>query len=147
MEIEIEKIFPDSILPERKTSGSVGYDLFSYCPNGIEIEKGKVSFIPTGIKIAIPNGYDGEIRPRSGLSTKERLIIPNSPGTIDSDYRGEILVAILNLSETNFLVSHKMRIAQLIIRKSYVIDWIEVSSLSSSTERGEKGFGSTGLKN
>jgi dUTP pyrophosphatase len=142
--IEIEKIYSDSVLPTCMTKGSVGFDLYSYAPNGILVESGKVALIPTGVKIAIPFGYDGEIRPRSGLATKELLIIPNSPGTIDSDYRGEILVALFNLTNKEFMITHNMRIAQLVIRKSYGIQWMEVKTLST-TPRGEKGYGSTGV--
>ncbi len=142
--LQILKIHPDAILPERKSEEAAGYDLFSYCPDGIMVEPMNSVLVPTGIKIAIPIGYDAEIRPRSGLSNKHHLIVPNSPGTIDSDYRGELLVGIFNLGKKEFFIEHKMRIAQILFRKTYVMDFSIVSQLSE-TDRGEKGFGSTGL--
>jgi dUTP pyrophosphatase len=145
LEIQIQKIFHDSLLPELKTNGSAGYDLFAYCPEGIKLDKGEHKLIPTGIKIALPEGYDAEIRPRSGLANKQLIFIPNSPGTIDNDYRGEILVGVINFGKNDFLIEHNMRIAQLIIRKTYIAEFKVVDSLEN-TIRGEGGFGSTGLK-
>lgn len=144
LKILIQKIHPDVNLPELKTEGSAGYDLFSYCPSGLVLMPMEPSFISTGIKLSIPDGYDVEIRPRSGLSNKHLILIPNSPGTIDSDYRGEIMVGVLNLGKLPFRVEHKMRIAQLIIRKTYHADFDLVEELDS-TERGVGGFGSTGM--
>ena len=141
--IRIEKLYEDVILPVKQTAGSAGYDVFSYCPEGILLNPGQTVFIPTGLKMEIPGGYDIEIRPRSGLSTKNLLIIPNSPGTIDSDYRGEIKICMLNLSEKSFKFEHGMRIAQMILRTSLSIHWDESSPLSS-TDRNTGGFGSTG---
>ncbi|MCB1177359.1 MAG: dUTP diphosphatase [Leptospiraceae bacterium] len=143
LKLEILKIFPDALIPERKTQEAAGYDLFSYCPDGIKLQAMESILIPTGIKIAIPTGYDAEIRPRSGLSNKHLLIIPNSPGTIDSDYRGELMVGMLNLGKKEFFIEHKMRIAQILFRKTYIFSFEIVETLSS-TERGEGGFGSTG---
>ncbi|MCX7998544.1 MAG: dUTP diphosphatase, partial [Leptospiraceae bacterium] len=118
--------------------------LYSYCPEKIVIEPLERKFVPTGIRIALPEGYDAEVRPRSGLANQFFLIIPNSPGTIDSDYRGEILVGLMNLGKESFTVEHKMRIAQLVIRKTYHLELEEVTELSD-TDRGAGGFGSTGF--
>jgi dUTP pyrophosphatase len=144
IKITLQKKYPDALVPELKTQGSAGYDLFAYCPEGIWLPPLEPRFISTGIKMALPEGYDAEVRPRSGLSNKHLILIPNSPGTIDSDYRGEILVGMLNLGEQSFKIEHNMRIAQLVVRKSYYADFFLAEDLDA-TERGEGGFGSTGL--
>lgn len=142
--VKILKIHEDALVPERQTSGSAGYDLYSYCPEGIEIPPLTPIYIPTGIKFEIPPSYDIEIRPRSGLSTKNMLFLPNSPGTIDSDYRGEIMVCMVNFSKISFMIEHNMRIAQIILRQNILINWEIVNNLII-TERGSGGFGSTGV--
>ena len=141
----IKKLFVDVNPPLRQTAGSAGNDVEAYCPEDITIKPGECILIPTGFQMEIPSGYDVEIRPRSGLSTKHLLILPNSPGTIDSDYRGEVKVALLNLSQKPFVVSHKMRIAQLILRKNEAFDWEIKEALSEPEQRGTGGFGSTGI--
>lgn len=143
--IGIKKIHPDVSLPSRQTPGSAGLDIESYCPESLEISPGECVLVPTGLVMEIPPGYDVEIRPRSGLSTKHLLILPNSPGTIDSDYRGEVKVALLNLGKKSFQITHKMRIAQMILRKSEEFSWEEKDELSAPGNRGSGGFGSTGL--
>jgi dUTP pyrophosphatase len=142
--IKIIKIFEDVQIPERQTKMSAGYDLYSYCPGGMEIVPLSPIFIPTGIKIEIPENFDIEIRPRSGLSTKNLLFLPNSPGTIDSDYRGEIFVCMVNFGKSNFKIEHKMRIAQILVRQTLAIEWILTDKLEA-TDRGSGGFGSTGV--
>ncbi len=143
--VKIKKLHEDSIIPERQTEFSAGYDLHAYCKNSpVLIKKGAVELVPTGVSFEIPAGFDIEIRPRSGISTKFRVLLPNSPGTIDSDYRGEIFVPMLNLGEEEFVIQHGMRIAQAIIRKTHSIAWDVVSDLDLSTGRGVGGFGSTG---
>ena len=138
---------PDAKLPVKQTPGSVGYDLHAFTPEkAIIIYRMQVALIPTGIFLEIPQGYDAEIRPRSGLSTKYRIIMPNSPGTIDSDYRGEILVPLMNLGDTDFVVSNQMRIAQLVLRASVSINWIISGEIDQNSTRGLSGFGSTGTK-
>ncbi len=144
VKIQIQKLYPDVNLPELKTKGAAGYDLFSYCKNGITLLPMQPNLIPTGLKLAIPFGYDVEIRPRSGLANKHLIFIPNSPGTIDSDYRGELFVGVVNLGKFPFQIEHNMRIAQLLIRKTYYAEFEFVDSLDS-TERNSGGFGSTGL--
>jgi dUTP pyrophosphatase len=107
------------------------------------IPQGEIVFVPTGLAMAIPNGYEGQIRPRSGFSTKNRMIMPNAPGTIDSDYRGEIKIPILNLSGSDFLLEVGTRIAQIVFQKIEVLTPVFVDSLDE-TKRGAGGFGSTG---
>lgn len=143
--IKVQKISKDVLLPERKTKGSAGYDVYAYLPQkSVVVPKGKIELIPTGLFLEIPENYEIEIRPRSGLSTKNYLLIPNSPGTIDSDYRGQLFIPMLNLSDSDFEVIHQMRIAQMFIRESFGILWNETDSINS-TDRNSQGFGSTGL--
>jgi dUTP pyrophosphatase len=146
VQVKVCKKAEDVILPERKTSGSAGYDVYSYLPDKtIYLQPGKIVLVPTGLFLEIPENYEIEIRPRSGLSVKNYLLIPNSPGTIDSDYRGELFIPILNLSHTDFVLSNGMRIAQMFIRETFGIQWNVSPSLDNQTERGELGFGSTGI--
>ncbi|WCL48084.1 dUTP diphosphatase [Leptospira sp. GIMC2001] len=139
------KINDSSLLPARQTVGSAGYDL-SAClkdKTSILIQPQEVSLIPTGISVEIPIGYEMQVRPRSGLSSKNKLIVINSPGTIDSDYRGEIFVPIMNLGDKDFEVTHGMRIAQILLARTETIDWKIVTSLDN-TDRSAGGFGSSG---
>lgn len=146
IKISIFKFQDSATLPNRQTEGSVGYDLAACIPEGkdIEILPGEVQLISTGIGIEIPHGYEVQIRPRSGLSSKNKLLIINSPGTIDPDYRGEIFVPMMNLGKASFFVTHGMRIAQIILAKVESIEW-EIAQTISETERGSGGFGSSGL--
>ncbi|TGK10027.1 dUTP diphosphatase [Leptospira fletcheri] len=143
MKIPVKKLHPSAKLPEIKTSGSAGYDLYSCLDSVWELPVGEVRLVPTGLSFAIPEGYHFEIRPRSGFSTKHNLLLPNSPGTIDSDYRGELLVPILNLGKSAYHLENGVRIAQLLLRKTWLMDWETVEELPE-TERGAGGFGSTG---
>ena len=145
IQIGIKKLFPDVTLPAKQTAGSAGLDIEAYCPGDVVINPGQCILVPTGMIFEIPDGYDIEIRPRSGLSTKNLLLLPNSPGTVDADYRGEVKVALFNLSPLAFTVTHKMRIAQLILRKNLEFSWQEKNELDKSHGRGEGGFGSTGF--
>ncbi|MCB1142839.1 MAG: dUTP diphosphatase [Leptospiraceae bacterium] len=146
VEVKIKKLREDVLIPAVQTFGSVGYDVYSYCPEGIPIPSGEIVLIPTGFSLEIPVGYDIEVRPRSGFSTKTKILIPNSPGTIDSDYRGEVFVPLFNLSGSDFLLEHHTRIAQILLRKSLSIEWELTEEDLSQTSRGEGGFGSTGTK-
>lgn len=130
-------------IPEYATPGSAGVDLCSmkYCI----IKPGELAMIPTGIRIAIPEGYEGQIRPRSGLALNHRIIIPNSPGTIDSDYRGEILIMLLNMGTDPFSLSFGDRIAQLVFVPVAHANFEPVKVLDE-TKRGSGGFGSTGIR-
>ena len=118
-------------------------DLCAALDRPVPIASGESALIPCGFAIAIPEGFEGQIRPRSGLGTKHLLLIPNSPGTIDADYRGEIMVALLNLGPGPFEITPGMRFAQLVISPVARTTWIEVADLPSTT-RGTGGFGHTG---
>ena len=128
-------------LPTKATEGSAGFDIAS-AEDG-ELEPGERRLFATGFAVAIPPGYEIQIRPRSGLALKHGVTLPNTPATIDSDYRGELKIALINLGRETFQVSRGMRIAQLIAAKVETAEFAPVSTLSPTT-RGEGGFGSTG---
>ena len=130
-------------LPEYKTNGSVGMDLQAYLNDSVILHPGCRMLVPTGIKIGLPEGYEAQVRPRSGLALKNGITCLNTPGTIDSDYRGEIGVILINHSAHPFTINPGDRIAQLVINKVEIADFVEVEELSD-TERGEGGFGHTG---
>jgi len=132
-------------LPSYETSGSAGMDIRANLDATVELKSFERTAIPTGLFIELPVGYEAQIRPRSGLSLKTGLSIPNSPGTIDSDYRGEIKVIVANLSNEPILIQDGDRIAQMIIARYEKIEW-KISESIESSERGEGGFGSTGTK-
>ncbi|SMG18217.1 dUTP diphosphatase [Dethiosulfovibrio salsuginis] len=129
-------------LPRYETEGSAGMDLLA--SEAVAIPPGRCEAVPTGLKIAVPVGFEAQIRPRSGLALKKSILVPNSPGTIDSDYRGEVKVILMNLGDSPFEVSPGDRIAQMVLTPVVRAVWEDVDSLDS-TERGEGGFGSTGL--
>lgn len=130
-------------IPKYATPGSAGVDLCSmkYCI----IKPGELAMIPTGIRLAIPEGYEGQIRPRSGLALNHRIVIPNTPGTIDSDYRGEIMIMLLNMGEEPFSLSFGDRIAQMVFVPVAHANFEPVKVLEE-TKRGSGGFGSTGIR-
>jgi dUTP pyrophosphatase len=132
-------------LPSYATSGSAGVDLRAAVFESIVLKKRKRALIPTGLAMAISHGYNGEIRSRSGLAYRNGVVVLNSPGTIDADYRGEIKVLLINLSDEDFLLERGMRIAQLLIQRYETIDWDVVDSLDD-TDRSSGGYGSTGVK-
>ena len=132
---------PGAIMPSYQTSGSAGLDL--HCLEDFEINPGGRTLVPTGISIAIPAGYEGQVRPRSGLALKHGITLVNSPGTIDSDYRGELRVIMINLGAEPVSFKSGDRIAQLVISKFEKAELVPVMSLDQ-TQRGEGGFGSTG---
>ena len=131
----------DLPLPAKATEGSAGFDITS-AEDG-ELAPGERRLFPTGFAVAIPHGYEIQIRPRSGLALKHGITLPNTPATIDSDYRGELKIALINLGTETFQVSRGMRIAQMIVAKVETAEFAPVSTLSPTT-RGEGGFGSTG---
>jgi dUTP pyrophosphatase len=133
-------------LPKYETEGAAGLDLFAATKENkkILIAPNSAEMIPTGIAIAVPSGYEAQIRPRSGLAAKNGITVLNSPGTIDSDYRGEILVILINHSKKGFEVVRGMRIAQMVISKIEQFNLISVDELNT-TDRGKDGFGSTGI--
>lgn len=148
IEIKIQYIsdkFKDILLPEYTTEGSSGLDLRAAVDTEIKIEKGKVGLIPTNLKVEIPIGYEIQIRPRSGLAAKNGIGVLNSPGTIDSDYRGEIKVILFNFSEEDFIIKRGDRIAQMVVSKVYRANLIVTDELNES-KRGDGGFGHTGNK-
>lgn len=132
-------------LPSYATTSSAGMDLLAAGSEDIIIKPGKRALVKTGIAIALPEGFEAQIRPRSGLAWKNGITVLNSPGTIDADYRGEIGVILINHGEDDFTVTRGMRIAQMIIAHYKRADFEEVQELST-TVRGEGGFGSTGVK-
>lgn len=132
-------------LPQYETAGSAGMDLRANLTEPVTLQSLERKLIPTGLFIELPIGYEAQIRPRSGLSYKKGLSLPNTPGTIDSDYRGEIKVIMVNLSPEAQTIEHGERIAQMVIAKYEQVRLEEVEMLSS-TERGAGGFGSTGTK-
>jgi dUTP pyrophosphatase len=132
-------------LPTYQTEGAAGMDILAAVESDITIEPGAIERIPTGLIIAIPPGWEAQIRPRSGLAVKHAITLPNAPATIDSDYRGEILVPLINLGPGAFVVQRGMRIAQMVFARVGAAAWNEVSELGQ-TARGESGFGHTGLR-
>ncbi|KXV63128.1 dUTP diphosphatase [Acetobacter orleanensis] len=133
----------DLPLPSYATAGAAGMDLLAAVPEPVTLQPGGRTVIPTGLSIALPPGYELQVRPRSGLALKHGIVLPNSPGTIDEDYRGEVGVIVLNAGSEPFTVEHGMRIAQAVIAPVERISWVEQDSLDE-TARGAGGFGSTG---
>jgi dUTP pyrophosphatase len=132
-------------LPSYETIASAGMDLRANLLEAVTLQPLGRAVIKTGLFIELPIGYEAQVRPRSGLAFKNGITVLNSPGTVDADYRGEIGVILVNLSNEAFVIQNGERIAQMIIAKHKRADWIEVQELSE-TSRGEGGFGSTGLK-
>ena len=132
-------------LPCYKSTGSAGMDLYAWLPAPLQLAPGQIERLGTGIYIAIPEGWEGQVRTRSGLGIKKGVIVVNTPGTIDADYRGEVKVGLINLSSLPYTIADGERIAQLIISPCEKVVWREVEALED-TERGIGGFGSTGKK-
>ena len=132
-------------LPNYETIASAGMDLRANISEPITLKSLERTIVKTGLFIELPIGFEAQVRPRSGLAAKKGITVLNSPGTVDADYRGEIGVILVNLSNENFVIENGERIAQLIIAKHERAEWIEVSELSE-TSRGEGVFGSTGVK-
>lgn len=130
-------------LPEYATAGSAGLDLRANLESSVVIAPLERKVIPTGLFIELPEGYEAQIRPRSGLAIKHGITVINSPGTIDADYRGEIMIGLVNLSGESFTINHGERIAQMVIARHEQAEWLVVSELSES-DRGTGGFGHTG---
>ena len=143
--ILIKRLSKEVSLPKYETSGSSGMDLAAYINNNVNLEPWKSEIIPTGISVTIPEGFEIQIRPRSGLAAKNKISVLNTPGTIDADYRGEIKVILINLSKDKFTVKKGERIAQMVVCPVVQVQLEEVQELSLS-DRGVGGFGSTGVK-
>lgn len=132
-------------LPQYQTSGSAGVDLRAWLPQPVTLLPMERRLIPTGLYMALPEGFEAQIRPRSGLAIKRGLTMVNTPGTIDSDYRGEIMVAMINLSNEPQEITDGERIAQMVIARYEQIEWQDVDVLGE-TQRGAGGFGHSGTK-
>ena len=143
VKVLIKKLDPDVQLPEYKTSGASGVDLIAFIKEPINLEPKSSVLIPTGLSVAFPEDYEIQIRPRSGLAAKNNISVLNTPGTIDSDYRGEIKVIIYNHGNENFSINNGDRIAQMILAPVVKMELEEKNDLPKSI-RGKGGFGSTG---
>jgi len=134
----------DMDLPHYATEHAAGMDLMAAIDGTITLEPGKRTIVPTGLSIALPVGYEAQVRPRSGLAAKNGVTVANAPGTIDADYRGEVGVILVNLGDEPFVIERGMRIAQMVVAPVTTITWAKTDTLLD-TERGSGGFGSTGL--
>ena len=143
VKVLVKKLNPKVQLPSYKTKGSSGMDLMAFIKDPIKIAPNTSALIPTGISVAIPNDVEIQIRPRSGLAAKSSISVLNTPGTIDSDYRGELKIILFNHSKEEFVVKNNDRIAQIVLMPVLKIDFEEVDNLPD-TLRGSGGFGSTG---
>lgn len=141
----IENKYNDIPLPEYSTEGSSGLDIRAAVEDELVLTRGKVSLVPTNLRVEIPLGYEMQVRPRSGLAANHGIGILNSPGTIDSDYRGELKIILFNFGEKDFLIKRGDRIAQIVLAKVYRAELDESDNLDNS-KRAEGGFGHTGLK-
>lgn len=144
IKVNIQKLAgnEDLPLPRYMTNMAAGMDIFAAVVNDEIIEPGHRKMIPAGIAIALPEGYEAQIRPRSGLAIKNGITLLNSPGTIDADYRGEISLIVINHGNDSFVVQRGMRLAQMVVQKVSQVDWVETNKLSE-TQRGQGGFGHT----
>lgn len=143
-QILVKRLHPSAILPQYMSSGAAGCDVTACLEAPLELAPLGRAAVPTGLALEIPEGYEVQVRPRSGLAIKKGLTIVNAPGTIDSDYRGELKVLLVNLSTETVRVENGERIAQLIMQKVEQAEWAWTEELTS-TERGAGGFGSTGI--
>ena len=143
LKVNIQLLDKSVKIPEYQSSEASGFDLAAYVKENLIIKPKEYHIIPTGLIMEIPKGYEGQIRPRSGLAAKNGITVLNSPGTIDSDYRGELKVILFNHGDTSFLINNKDRIAQMILTPVIKMDLEETDNLPE-TVRGEGGFGSTG---
>ena len=143
--ILIKRLSKEVSLPKYETSGSSGMDLAANIDASIDLGPGKSVIVPTGLAVAIPKGFEIQIRPRSGLAAKKNISVLNTPGTIDADYRGEIKVILINLGDQKFTIEKGLRIAQMVVCPVVKAQLEEVNELND-TARGEDGFGSTGTK-
>ncbi|MGQ9779884.1 MAG: dUTP diphosphatase [Bacillota bacterium] len=133
----------DLPLPAYATPGAAGLDLLAALAEPLLLSPGETALVPTGISLALPEGYEGQVRPRSGLAAKYGITVLNAPGTIDADYRGEIKVVLINLGKAPFLIERGARIAQLVVAPVARVEWVLTNALPA-TGRGGGGFGHTG---
>ncbi|MEJ5286688.1 MAG: Deoxyuridine 5'-triphosphate nucleotidohydrolase [Candidatus Kapaibacterium sp.] len=147
MKVQISRLsdkFNDIPLPEYQSEGSAGMDIRAAVENPLTINPGEIVLVPTNLAIALPKGYECQVRTRSGLALRHGIFALNSPGTIDSDYRGEIRIILANFSKEPFVINRGDRIAQLVVAKYERVEWEETNKLPE-TVRGDGGFGSTGI--
>ena len=141
--VPIRRLREDAILPTYQTEHAAGMDLHAALDFPVTLNPGEIHVIPCGFAMAVPEGYEAQIRPRSGLAAKHGVSVPNAPGTIDADYRGEVKVILVTLGREGFTVTHGTRIAQMLVKPVPRTVWREVDELPE-TGRGEGGFGHTG---
>jgi len=145
--LQVLRLDPRATIPAYHSQLAAGLDIAACLPEStpsITIAPGRIAVIPTGLAIAIPPGYEAQVRPRSGLATKHGITLPNAPGTIDADYRGQVLIPLINLGHEPYTLTHGTRIAQMIIAEVAKVQIVEVKALDD-TARGTGGFGSTGI--
>ncbi len=143
VKVLIKKINPSVQIPSYKTQGASGMDLMAFIEKPINLQPGKSCLVSTGISVAFPKEYEIQIRPRSGLAAKKNISVLNTPGTIDSDYRGELKIILFNHSNENFLINNNDRVAQMVLTPIVKMELEETNKLPESV-RGDRGFGSTG---
>ena len=143
--IQVKIISESGVLPEYETTGSAGMDIRAFLNESVLLCPGKRALIPTGLRIELPMGLEAQIRARSGLSIRHGLAMVNGVGTIDSDYRGEVMLPVINLGDENILIENGDRLAQMVVAKYERIHW-ETATQLNETERSEGGFGHTGIK-
>ena len=143
VKVLIKKLNPSVQLPSYKTNGASGMDLMAFIEKPISLEPGKSCLVPTGLSVAFPEEYEIQIRPRSGLAAKNNISVLNTPGTIDSDYRGELKIILFNHSSENFIINNNDRVAQMVLAPIIKMELEETNELPESI-RGKGGFGSTG---
>ena len=144
MRIAVRRLAPDLPLPAYATAGSAGLDLLAAVERDVVLPPGGFAAIPTGIALSLPDGYEAQVRPRSGLALRHGITVLNAPGTVDSDYRGEVAAILINHGKAEFTVSRGMKVAQLVIAPQIRAEWQETDTLDH-TGRAAGGFGSTGL--
>jgi len=143
VKVLIKKLSPSVNLPSYKTNGASGMDLMAFIEKPISLKPGKSCLVPTGLSVAFPKEYEIQIRPRSGLAAKNNISVLNTPGTIDSDYRGELKIILFNHSSKNFIINNNDRVAQMVLTPIIKMELEEKNELPESI-RGKGGFGSTG---
>ncbi|HUS32550.1 MAG TPA: dUTP diphosphatase [Kofleriaceae bacterium] len=141
--VQIRRLRPDAMLPRYQTADAAGMDLHAALDAPMQVAPGAVVAVPTGLAMAIPRGFEGQVRPRSGLAAKHAVTVVNAPGTVDADFRGTVMVLLINHGREPFMINHGDRVAQLVIAPVSQAEIVEVSELDD-TQRGAGGFGSTG---
>lgn len=145
MKVRVQRLHSHDLpLPQYMTPGASGVDIYAAVDGEVVIPPGQIFLVPTGLAVAIPEGYEAQIRPRSGLALKHGITLLNTPGTIDADYRGEIKVIVINLGDKEYILKRGERIAQMVFTRVEKVEWEETDDLEN-TERGSGGFGHTGV--